>query len=235
MIGALLHARAREIGNEKGRREHSFFVPLHHHHRTSMCDRQRPLPNPGTISPPLPRQCLIRRALIAHSKTIPCRNAKRPPKSNINHSTKQMLAAPSASRRLAAEAPSSSSSSFSTSPTLFASPDPTAPFPGGGAWYEARASKRASRRCSDPAVSLVHGSDGSSRQDLVALGSLAALRAVAKAPEGGDKKSSTIEDFASKPLTLVSVDSPRLCLTAPNVAASTAEKNREEGVDVAGE
>lgn len=55
---------------------------------------------------------------------------------------------------------------------------------------------------------------------------------MAKPPQA-DKTSTTIEQFVSGPLTLVSVDTPRLCLTAPNVAASTPEKNREEGVDVA--
>ena len=138
-----------------------------------------------------------------------------------------------ASTRPVAESPSPA-----TSPSAFSPPDPTAPFPGGGSWYEARAGSRAraNRHCSDPAVGLVHGSDGSSSamQELVALGSLAALRAVAKPPpQAGGDKTASIEDFVSEPLTLVSVDTPRLCLTAPNVAASSPERNREEGVDVA--
>ena len=129
---------------------------------------------------------------------------------------------------------STSTSSSSSLPPSFSPPDPTAPFPGGGAWLEGRAHAASNRHaCSDLAVGLVHGSDGSSQPqpELVALGSLASLKSVAKPPPG----EKTIEDFASRPLTLFSTDSPRLCLTVPNVAASTKEQNREEGVDVAGD
>ena len=144
----------------------------------------------------------------------------------LNENIKQA----SASARPVAESPSPA-----TSPSALGfAPLETAPFPGGGAWLEARANSRAhaNRRCSDPAVGIVHGSS-SPQQELYALGSLAALRAVAKPPQAEKTSTTTIEEFVSRPLTLVSVDTPRLCLTAPNVAASSPEKNREEGVDVA--